>query len=180
MSLVPPTRLVSSVRVVAFHANSLLGRRSRSVQKGKSAETEAMTSSHPLYGKLYIADRFRRLYVKALKERLYRVESLLKAAGLVNEENLSSPEASSDDDVSLEEDGVEAESEDEFSTPLPHNSSVHKVRMSKSADQQSGLESPSRLSGTEDSQHVSLIRWDNKADSLYYGMSFIKYLSLPP
>ncbi|KAK9595800.1 transcription factor domain-containing protein [Aspergillus fumigatus Af293] len=113
----------------------------------------------------------RRLYVKALKERLYRVESLLKAAGLVNEENLSSPEASSDDDVSLEEDGVEAESEDEFSTPLPHNSSVHKVRMSKSADQQSGLESPSRLSGTEDSQHVSLIRWDNKADSLYYGRS---------
>ncbi|EAW18151.1 transcription factor domain-containing protein [Aspergillus fischeri NRRL 181] len=110
-------------------------------------------------------------YKKALKERLDRVESLLKAAGLVDEENLTPPETSSDDGVSLEEDKMEAESDDELSSPLPHNSSEHKVRLFKSANQQSGLESSSKLSGTGDSQHVSIIRWDNKADSIYYGRS---------
>ncbi|GFF62404.1 hypothetical protein IFM62136_05339 [Aspergillus lentulus] len=115
--------------------------------------------------------RKRRLYVKALKERLDRVESLLKAAGLVDEENLTSPETSSDDDVSLGDNGMEVESDDDLSSSLPHNLSEHKVRTSKSANQQSRLESSSKLSGTGDSQHVSIIRLDNKADSLYYGRS---------
>jgi hypothetical protein len=136
-----------------------------------------MTFSYPLYDKWHMADRSRRLYVKALKERLDRVESLLKAAGLVDEEHLTPPETSSDDDVSLEEDGMEAESDDDLLSSLPQNLSEHKVCMSKSANQQPGLESSSKLSGTGDSQHISIIRWDNKADSLYYGMSFIKYLA---
>ncbi|RLM01864.1 hypothetical protein CFD26_109143, partial [Aspergillus turcosus] len=117
-----------------------------------------------------------RLYVKALKERLDRTESLLKAAGLLDEDNLSPPETSSDDDVSLEEDGIEAESEDDLSSTLPHNSTEHKIRMSKSGaprdnSQQSELKPSDKLSGTEDSQHVSIIRGDNKADSLYFGRS---------
>jgi hypothetical protein len=106
------------------------------------------------------------------------MESLLKAAGLLDEENLTPPETSSDDDVSLEDDGFEAESDDDLSSMLPHNLGEHNIRMSKSTNQQSELEPSSKLSGTGDSQHVSLIRWDNKADSLYYGMSLIKYLSL--
>ncbi|KAF7159377.1 hypothetical protein CNMCM5623_004691 [Aspergillus felis] len=115
--------------------------------------------------------RQRRLYVKALKERLDRMESLLKAAGLLDEENLTPPETSSDDDMSLEDDGFEAESDDDLSSALPLNLSEHNIRMSKSANQQSELEPSSKLSGTGDSQHVSIIRWDNKADSLYYGRS---------
>lgn len=175
----PPTCLVSNVRVVAFLANSLPGRRSKSVGKGKRAADQSIGfQSSSFYDKWYTADRSRRLYVKALKERLDRVESLLKAAGLVDEENLTSPETSSDDDVSLGDNGMEVESDDDLSSSLPHNLSEHKVRTSKSANQQSRLESSSKLSGTGDSQHVSIIRLDNKADSLYYGMPFIKKLSL--
>lgn len=147
-------------------------------------QPDAMVFSLPLlYDKWYTTDISRRLYVKALKERLDRTESLLKAAGLLDEDNLSPPETSSDDDVSLEEDGIEAESEDDLSSTLPHNSTEHKIRMSKSGaprdnSQQSELKPSDKLSGTGDSQHVSIIRGDNKADSLYFGMLFIEYLSL--
>jgi hypothetical protein len=147
-------------------------------------QPDAIVFSLPLpCDKWYTTDRTRRLYVKALKERLDRTESLLKAAGLLDEENLAPPEASSDDDVSLDDDGIETESEDDLSSMLPRNSTAHRVRLSKSGaprdnSQQSELTPPDKLSGTGDSQHVSLIRGDNKADTLYYGMSLFKCPSL--
>ncbi|EAW11343.1 transcription factor domain-containing protein [Aspergillus clavatus NRRL 1] len=118
--------------------------------------------------------RKRRLYVKALKERLRKTESLLKAAGIPNQENLGISETS-DDDESLDGSGTEDEWEGSSSTSPPCDSdkclpSAGRTGVSN-ASNQDHISGPAGRRSAGNSQHAPIFRWDNRADSVYYGRS---------
>lgn len=134
-------------------------------------------------------------YVKELEERVSRTESLLKAAGLLDE--------SSNHDGFADGEGeqLESDSERERENENDRSSSRWKVkRRTASSDQNPGsastIANPNRnsfpsaaknhpasgserrrsLPGSSNIQHVPVLSFDGREESRYYGLSIAVYL----
>ncbi|KAF9884810.1 hypothetical protein FE257_001226 [Aspergillus nanangensis] len=143
-------------------------------------------------------------YVKNLEDRLQKMESLLKAAGLTNDDTIPPTDRDNHPD---EESESESESDDEpydsypeFSRHNSDDSRLHTARNSGSSSSKDFVESTSNANRNSTApapslatnpperkcsqpssnglQRPAVFKWDNREDSRYYGRSsFLSILS---
>lgn len=130
-----------------------------------------------------MANNRRAQYARALEERLRRTETLLRAAGVLDEAAFDQEELYNDED---EQSTSDIESEDELAPvspnlpikqeePLdrgPKTSSRKPAAKSASKSSASSTDPrPSRLPGNSDAQQIPVFKMDHREEFRYYGKS---------
>lgn len=127
-------------------------------------------------------------YVTALEERLKRTETLLRAAGILDEASVGQDELHDDDDELESESEVEYENETASVSPnlsrkdgqtRSHKpTSISTAKLSDNIDSSASSDIPGRRHPTpckSDYQQIPVFKMDHREESRYYGMPILLY-----
>lgn len=136
-----------------------------------------------------LADSSRTQYIKTLEDRLKRTETLLRAAGILDDSAVGQEELHDDEGEELESDSEGENEEDEMaaSPNLPRNqdgqpSKSRNPSISASAkpfqniDSSTSSDIPGRSHSSpckSDLQQIPLFKLDSREESRYYGRSIL-------